>query len=727
MASDIGVDAKYRVTEALKKDVGRAIVRLDPDAIERLGAQIGDTVEVTGKRRTVCKVMPTYKELRGQSRAQMDGIIRENTGAALDEFVVVAKKAVPAAARVTLAPTTITPDDRDMRYIGSLLDGIPVTSGDLLRVTLFGSRWADFRVEATQPAGSVIIGASTELVVGKTAPAGKGAASGKSEGISYEDIGGLRSQLSRIREMVELPLRYPEVFERLGIDPPRGVLLHGPPGCGKTLIARAIARETEAAFFSVSGPEIVHKFYGESEAHLRRIFEEATRKGPSIVFLDEIDAIAPRREQVVGDVEKRIVAQLLALMDGLTQRRNVVVIGATNIPNALDPALRRPGRFDREIAIPIPDRYGRQEILDVHSRGMPLASDVDMKHVAEITHGFVGADLSALCREAAMACLRKILPEIDFALTRIPYERLAAIEVHMDDFQTALKDVEPSATREVFVEVPEVHWDDVGGLEGVKQRLVETVQWPLKHADVFEAAGVKPAKGVLFAGPPGVGKTLLAKALASESGVNFISIKGPEVLSKFVGESERGIRELFHKARQASPCIIFMDEIDALIPARGMGSSDSHVSERVLSQFLAEMDGIEELRGILVLGATNRPDMLDPAALRPGRFDEVVDIPLPDEAARAQVFAVHLRGKPMDGPVDTAALAARTPGFSGADIAGACATAARRAVRRTVEVRLAEGFEDGIAPATAPGPVVTTTDLDQAIADIMHARRGAEG
>jgi transitional endoplasmic reticulum ATPase len=530
--------------------------------------------------------------------------------------------------------------------------------------------------------------------------------------ISYEDIGGLKSQLQRIREMIELPLRYPEVFQTLGIDAPKGVLLHGPPGCGKTLIARAIAHETEANFFAVSGPEIIHKFYGESEAHLRKIFEEAGRKGPSIVFLDEIDAIAPQREKVVGDVEKRVVAQLLALMDGLTRRQNVVVIAATNIPNALDPALRRPGRFDREITIPIPDRNGRLEILEIHSRGMPLAEDVNMPRLAEITHGFVGADLEALCREAAMICLRRIMPNIDFAMNHIPYEQLTELEVHMDDFLAALREVEPSAIREVFVEIPDVRWQDVGGLEAVKQRLIEAVEWPLKYSQLFKQAGTRPPKGILVTGPPGCGKTLLAKAVATESRVNFISVKGPALLSKYVGESEKGVREVFHKARLAAPCIIFFDEIDALVPMRSSGSSDSHVAERVLSQFLAELDGIEELKGVVVLGATNRPDMLDPAVLRPGRFDALVEIPVPEEMDRREIFAVHLRGKPLAKGISPADLAGRSEGFSGADIASVCNQAALCAVRRAVEA--------GVGNPSGKGKIlIGVKDIESALTEVQ--------
>jgi len=670
---------KLKVTEAIGKDVGRALARIGPEDLERLQVAIGDTVEVEGKRATVCKAMPAYKELRGQSRVQLDGLTRENAGAGLDEFVQVRKLAVRPAQRIELAPLTLAPDGRDLPYIGSLLDGLPVREGDRIRAMLFGSRCADFKVQHTTPRGPVLINPTTELAVGKAEVKDRAAAA-----VPYEDIGGLKPQLHRIREMIELPLRYPEVFERLGIDAPKGVLLHGPPGCGKTLIARAIAHETEARFFAVSGPEIIHKFYGESEAHLRKVFEEASRQGPSIIFLDEIDAIAPRREQVVGEVEKRVVAQLLALMDGLTKRQNVIVIGATNIPNALDPALRRPGRFDREIAIPIPDRKGRQDILEIHSRGMPLKPDVDMNRLGEITHGFVGADLEALCREAAMICLRDILADLDFSLAKIPYERLAKLEVGMEHFLAALREVEPSAIREVFVEVPNVSWGDVGGLARLKQRLIEAVEWPLRYAHLFAQAGVSPPKGILLAGPPGCGKTLLAKAIANETQVNFLSVKGPALLSKYVGESERQVREVFRKARQAAPCIIFFDELDALMPVRGGAVSDTPVTDRVLSQFLAELDGIEELKGVLVLGATNRLDRLDPALLRPGRFDEVVQIPLPEEAERREIFEVHLRGKPLARGVKAGDLAAQSEGLSGAQIASVCNLAALRALRRAV-------------------------------------------
>jgi transitional endoplasmic reticulum ATPase len=710
--TDIAV-LKYKVSEALAKDLGWGLARLDPADMARLGAEIGDIVEIAGKRKTVAKVMPAYKELRGQSRIQIDGLLRENAGTGLDQVVEVRKVAARPAGTVALASVGPAPSDRDLKYIGSRLDGLAVVEGDRLRVTLFAARWADFKVKSTSPAGPVVINPATTLEV-------KGSGEKEREGeaartVSYEDIGGLQREIRRIREIVELPLRYPQVFERLGIGAPKGVLLHGPPGCGKTLIARAVAHETEAHFFSVNGPEIIHKFYGESEANLRKIFEEAARRAPSIIFLDEIDCIAPRRERVIGDVEKRVVAQLLALMDGLAQRQNVIVIAATNIPNVLDPALRRPGRFDREIVIPIPDRNGRRSILEIHTRGMPLAEDVDLDHLAAITHGFVGADLEALCREAAMGCLRRIMPQIDFASAEIPYETIMKLEVHMRDFAEALREVEPSAIREVFVEVPEVHWDAVGGLDNVKQQLIEAVEWPLKYPQFYQEAAVKPPKGIMLSGPPGCGKTLLAKAVASETEVNFILVKGPQLLAMYVGESERAVREVFQKAKQAAPSILFFDEIDAMVPTRGSGISDSRVTERVISQFLTEMDGVEELSGVLVLGATNRPDILDPALLRPGRFDLLLEVPPPDLEGRKKIFQIGLRGKPAADDVRTQDLAASTEGFTGADIQAVCARAALEAVREAV----AESAKQG--PGKPPTLRVTRVHLEKALESVRAA------
>ncbi len=566
--------------------------------------------------------------------------------------------------------------ERDTRYIGTLLDGLPLVEGDTIRANLFGTRSQDFTVVSAVPKGAVLVHARTKIEVKEKAEARAGGFK-----ISYEDIGGLGKELHRIREMVELPLKYPQVFERLGIDPPKGVLLHGPPGCGKTLIARAVASETAAYFTHITGPEIMGKFYGESEGRLRSVFEEARANAPAILFIDEIDAIAPKREDMGGEkqVERRVVAQLLALMDGLESRGEVIVIGATNIPNSLDPALRRPGRFDREIAISIPDQKGRLEIIQIHTRGMPLAGDVDLEKLSQVTHGFVGADLEALSREAAMNALRKLMPTIDFQLDEIPYETLLKLEVTMSDFGEALKEVEPSAIREVFVEVPDVTWGDVGGLGEVKEKLIEAVEWPLRYPQLFHEACVKPPKGILLSGPPGTGKTLVAKALAHESEVNFISIKGPELMSKYLGESERGVREVFRKAKQASPCILFFDEFDSLVPERGLGDN-SQTTERVISQFLTELDGLEELKGVLTLAATNRKDLIDAAVLRPGRFDFILEFPLPDAAARREIFGIHAGGKPLAPDVDLAALAGATEGLSGADIEVICREAAMLAI-----------------------------------------------
>ena len=558
-----------------------------------------------------------------------------------------------------------------------------MVEGDRIRATLFGTQNYEFSVVSTHPKnGPVVIHPNTTIQL-QTVEAAEGK---KGLTISYEDIGGLRPQIQRIREMIELPLKYPEVFERLGIEPPKGVLLYGPPGSGKTLIAKAVVNETDAYFTHISGPEIMGKFYGESEARLRKVFEDAQAHAPAILFIDEIDAIAPKREEMGGEkqVERRVVAQLLALMDGLESRGQLIVIAATNIPNVIDPALRRPGRFDREISIPIPDRNARLEILHIHTRGMPLAKDVNLERLADITHGFVGADLMALCREAAMVTLRQLFPEVDFDLAEIPVEKLMKLEVTQDAFLEALKEVEPSAIREVFVEVPNVTWDDVGGLGEVKKRLIEAVEWPLKYTAVFAQAKVRPPKGILLTGPPGCGKTLLVKALAHESEVNFISVKGPELMSKYVGESERGIREIFRKAKQAAPTILFFDEIESIVPHRGSGGGDSLVAERVISQFLTELDGIEELKGVLVVAATNRPDLVDPALLRPGRFDLILELPKPNEREREDIFRVHTKDKPLAKDVDLEKLAKQAQEITGADIELICREAAMQAVREAI-------------------------------------------
>ena len=556
------------------------------------------------------------------------------------------------------------------------------TEGDTTLVMMLGHA-IPFTVVRTRPHGIVRITHDTQVHIrSEPVPEIRGVPR-----TTYEDIGGLHEEIQRIREMVELPLRHPELFQRLGIDPPKGVLLHGPPGCGKTLLARAVANESEANFFSINGPEIMSKFYGESEARLREIFQQAQQNAPSIIFIDEIDAIAPKREEVTGEVERRVVAQLLALMDGLAARGNVIVIGATNRPDALDPALRRPGRFDREIEIGVPDKQARYEILQIHTRGMPLAEDVDLKKLAEMTHGYTGADIAALCRETAMKALRRYLPEINLEEERIPPSVLEKMEIRMEDFLNAYKEITPTAMREVYVEIPTVHWEDIGGLEDVKKELREAVEWPLKNPEIFKRFGIRPPKGILLYGPPGCGKTLLARAVATESEANFITIKGPEVFSKWVGESEKAVREVFRKARMAAPAVIFFDEFDSLVPRRGMGVGDSMVTERVISQLLTEMDGIMRLEDVVVIAATNRPDIIDPAVLRPGRFDRLIYVPTPDEKARLEIFKIYTKNMPLAKDVNLEELARATKGYSGADIEALCREAALNALRRDLNAK----------------------------------------
>jgi transitional endoplasmic reticulum ATPase len=704
------VSITLRVVEALPKDVGRGLVRLDPQTLDQLGVRIGDIVQITGKRATVARAMPSYAEQRGQGLIQVDGILRLNAGSSLDERISIQRVVAQPARSIVLAPTEGARTSQitaQTRYLAKLLDGIPVVAGDRVRVNLFGTRAQSFSVVETSPTGPTLIGTATTIRI-----SGENSGGRERGTITYEDIGGLRRETRRIREMIELPLRYPEVFERLGIDAPKGVLLYGPPGAGKTLIARAVANETSAHFVTINGPEIIDKLYGASEANLRGIFEDARKHAPAIIFIDEIDAIAPKREDLSGDrqVERRVVAQLLALMDGLESRGNVIVIAATNLPNSLDPALRRPGRFDREIVISVPDKDGRREILDIHTRGMPLAADINLDRLAAVTHGFVGADLQAFCREAAMSALRRLLPDIDFGQAQIPYEKLMALEVTANDFSVALADIEPSAIREVFTEIPDVSWDDVGGLEDVRKLLTEAVEWPLRHAQAFEHVGVRASKGILLHGAPGTGKTLLAKALARESEANFISVKGPELLNRWVGESERGVREIFRKARQAAPCIIFFDEIDAIAPPRGGGNND--VTERVVSQLLTEMDGIEALKGVVVLAATNRIDRVDVALQRPGRFDFLVEMPRPDETVRRAILIVQTRNTPLADDVDLGVLAAETVGYVGADLEGLCHKAAMLAIRE---------YLDQPENTTPPDPTEKEGTYD--FADLRVSRR----
>lgn len=675
-----------KAAEAKSRDVGRGIARLDPKDMEKIKSLVGDIIVLEGKKKTVAKVMPAYMEERGKGNIQIDGIIRENGQIGLDEKVKIRKVDYKPATKIILAPMTISSlhGEKDTRYIGRLLEGLPLIVGDRVRANLFGTRSCDFRVINTVPKDKAVLIQPNTLIAIKEEEV-----SDKRPGFreSYEDIGGLNREIQRIREMIELPLKYPQVFDRLGIEPPKGVFLYGPPGCGKTLIARAVANETDAYFTSISGPEIMGKFYGESEGRLRNLFNDAQAHAPAIIFLDEIESIAPKREEMGAEkqVERRVVAQLLALMDGLESRGQIIVIAATNIPNAVDPALRRPGRFDREISIPIPDKNARLDIIHIHTRGMPLSDKVDLERLASITHGFVGADLEALGREAAMTSLRKILPKVDFELEEIPYEILLELEVTMDDFMEAMKEVGPSAIREVFVEVPDVKWEDVGGLHDIKEKLKEAVEWPLMYPEIFTKAKSNPPKGILLHGSPGTGKTLIAKAVANESEVNFISVSGPSLMNKFVGESERGVREVFRKAKQASPSILFFDEIDALVPQRGAGGDTSRVTERVISQFLAELDGIEELKGVVVLAATNRVDIIDPAILRAGRFDLILELPLPDKKARFEIFKIHTQGKPLDKNVNLKEFSQETEGWTGADIEAMIRRASMQAVKEFIE------------------------------------------
>ncbi|MBR1603791.1 MAG: CDC48 family AAA ATPase [Synergistaceae bacterium] len=676
-----------KVQEAYSGDALNGIARIHPDDMAELELSEGDLIEITGKKVTAARVKSgDAASGAGRGVIQIDGLIRENAAASLDDKVEIAKSiSHHFAGSLTLQPLSnsqLSDKDSDEKYILSLLEGQAVRAGDRVRLNLFGTRVCDFLVSATTPEGTVIINKSSYLNLLKPANITH------AHKISYEDIGGLGSQIRKIREMIELPLRFPQIFERLGIQPPKGVLLYGPPGTGKTVIAKAVANETDAWFTHISGPEIIGKFYGESEERLRNIFEEAQQKSPSIIFIDEIDAIAPKREDMGGEkqVERRVVAQLLALMDGLESRGQVVVIGATNIPNAIDPALRRPGRFDREISVPIPDRNGRLEILQIHTRGMPLASDVDLKRIADLSHGFVGADLEALAKEAAMACVRDILPYVNLETQEIPYEKISGLEVSMRHFASALLEIEPSAVREVFVEIPDVSWQDVGGLDDIKDELMQAVTWPLKHAELFNKFNIKPVKGILLHGKSGTGKTLLAKALAKESGVNFISVQSASIISRFMGESERALREVFRVARQAAPSILYFDGIDALISARSsnLNSSSSLTEDRLAAQFMSEMNGIEELTGVVVLATTNRIDLLDQALLASGRFDLVLELPLPDLKAREEIFKIELAKKQLAPDVNLKFLASKTDGMSGADIAKICRKAAMQALKSAV-------------------------------------------
>ena len=691
-----------KVLEAYTRDVGRGVARIDYDSMDTLNASTGDVIELKGKRRTVAKCLPLYPSDEGKGIIRIDGLGRNNSGIAIGDAITVKKiKAVPAE-KVIVAPLEAIPPI-DERYLADALESVPLIKGDNVMVPYFGGRLTFQVIGVTPAADAVLVTQKTSFHIAEKGETLRGVPQ-----VTYEDIGGIRDEIKKVREMIELPLRHPEIFEKLGIEAPKGVMLYGPPGTGKTLLAKAVANESNAHFISISGPEIMSKFYGESEARLREIFKEAREKAPSIIFVDEIDSIAPKREEVTGEVERRVVSQMLSLMDGLEARGKVIVISATNRPNAIDPALRRPGRFDREIEIKVPDKKGRNEILQIHTRNMPLMTDEIMKEkqakadaekdpveresmlkqigdpvnidkIAAVSHGYVGADLEYLCKEAAMKCLRRLLPELNLEEEKIPQETLEKLIVNADDYRKALVEVTPSGMREVFIENPDVKWEAIGGLAEVKRELMEAVEWPMKYPGLYEKLGHKMPRGILLHGPSGTGKTLMAKAVATQSEANFVSVRGPELLSKWVGESERGIREIFKRARQSAPCVIFFDEIDSIAPIRGAGG-ETAVTERVVSQLLTELDGMENMHGVVVLAATNRADMIDPALLRPGRFDKIIQIPLPDKESRKSILQINCEDIPIadqNGPdkIDYDKLAENTDGLSGADVASIANTA----------------------------------------------------
>ena len=682
-------EIELKISEAFQQDVGYGRARIDHQSRMDLDLSIGDVIEIEGTKTTAAVVWRAHPTDEGKRILRIDNLTRKNTGASLGDRVRIRRAEVKSAKEVVLAPLISKGQQIQFgRGIDILIKkGLlkrPLTKGDHIIVpgiALFGSS-LPFIIINTSPGGIVSIAEETLIVVKEEA-----AKDMEMEGpqVSYEDIGGLHEEILKVREMIELPLKHQELFDRLAIDPPKGVLLHGPPGTGKTLIAKAVANESGASFYTINGPEIMSKYYGQSEENLRKIFEDADKNAPSIIFIDELDAIASKRSEVHGEVEKRVVSQMLTLMDGLKERGKLIVIGATNIPDQIDPALRRPGRFDREIRIDAPDRNGRKEILQIHTRGMPMSDDVVLDQLADITYGYVGADLAALARESAMNALRRYLPEIDLEKP-IPVEVLEKMEVNMQDFKSAHRGIEPSAMREFFVEIPKVSWDDVGGLKKAKQILEEAVEWPLTKPEVFKRMGIHAPRGVLLYGPPGTGKTLLAKAVAHESNANFISIKGPEVMSKWVGESEKAVRELFKKARQVAPTIVFLDELDSIAPMRGRDAG-SHVIDSVVNQLLTSIDGLESMEGVVVVGATNRPDIIDPGLLRPGRFDRLILIPVPDKDARLEIFRIHTKNMPLDKDVNLEKLAETCGNFSGADIEGLCREAAMLSIRKDINAK----------------------------------------
>ncbi len=748
-------EIKLKVAEAQQDDVNKGIVRIDSQLMKELGIQQGSIVELEGSRKTVAIAGRAFPSDMGSAIIRMDGLTRKNAGTSISEYVKVTGTEVKPAVSIAIAPTQkgvpLPPDSEPIKEAminrvivkgdiislgGSRRRRIMMTGdpfNDLFKImdislnedmTFFGLGFNDikFAIVNTSPKDAVLVTRDTEVKVLSEAVELK---EEKVPGVTYEDIGGLQEELKKVREMIELPLKHPELFETLGIQPPKGVLLYGAPGTGKTLIAKAVATETNANFVSIAGPEIMNKFVGEAEKKLREIFAEAEKSSPSIIFIDEIDAIAPKREESYGEVERRVVAQLLALMDGLKSRGRVIVIAATNRPDALDPALRRGGRFDREIEIGVPNKAGRLDILKIHTRLMPLTKDVDLKELADVTHGFVGADVEGLCKEAAMASLRRVTEplNIDWKVSeRVPQEVLEKLKVTKADFKEALKMVRPSAMREVLIETPKVKWEDIGGLENAKQEIKEAVEWPLKNPEAFKRLGIRPPRGILLYGPSGCGKTLLAKAVATESQANFICVKGPEVISKWVGESERAIREIFKKARQVSPCIVFFDEIDSVASKRGM-ASDNKVTERVVDQILTEMDGLEEMADVVVLAATNRPELLDSSLLRPGRFDRFLLVPPPSEKMRLDIFKIQLRNMPVEKGITAVDLAKRTEGYSGADMEAICREAAMLALREDIKSKIVkqEHFEAAMQKVK---PSLSKREIEKYTSGIEAAKRG---
>ncbi len=706
------IEIELKINDVPQHHVGKGRAVVDPKIVEENNWETGQILELTYNKKTHVKLWPSSTEDYGTGFIRIDGLTRHNIGAGIGDKINVKTVEAADADQIILSPTEKLAIDEDQLHqvmIHNYLNHVFTIHDSIILPTQMGGK-IQFIVTSTKPNKPVIVTENTIFKLGNMTKA----VDASIPRITYDDLGGLKNEIQKIREMVELPMRHPELFEKIGVEAPKGVLLYGPPGTGKTLLAKAVAGETNANFTSLSGPEIMGKFYGESEERIRDIFKQAEENAPSIIFIDEIDSIAPKREEVSGEVEKRIVSQLLTLMDGMKSRGKVVVIAATNRPDSLDPALRRPGRFDREIEIGIPDTEGRLQVLNIHTRGMPLDEKVDLKQLSKITHGFVGADLEVLAKEAAMRSLRRILPDIDLDQSAVPPEILQKIKVTDEDFMDALKEVRPSALREVLVQVPNVTWDDVGGLESLKEELKEAVEWPLKHKEAFQYVDVEAPKGILLHGPPGTGKTLIAKALAKMTESNFISVKGPELLSKWVGESEKGIREVFRKARQAAPCIIFFDEVDALVPRRS-GGSESHVSENVVSQILTEIDGLEELHNVLIIGATNRLDIVDPALLRPGRFDRIIEVPKPDSKGREHILKIHTKKKPLAKDIDFAKIVENTKDFTGAEIAAVANRAAISALKRFVEAKSKNVKEIQI----------TQTDFDEAITKVRpsHLKR----